>query len=150
MNEPVRVLLVEDNPADVVLALETFGDIGSRTELSTVPDGVSAMNFLLRRNGYAGAQRPHLILLDLNLPGKDGREVLASVKAHESLRRIPVLVLTSSETESDIHRCYDLGANCYLTKPLDYQSFRELVETVERFWFRMAELPNSHADHEPC
>lgn len=143
MTDPVRILLVEDNPADVVLALETFGELGSRTELATVPDGVAAIDYLLRCNEYADVSRPHLILLDLNLPGKDGREVLAQVKADENLRRIPILVLTSSETETDVQRCYDLGANCYLTKPIDYQSFQRLVETVETFWFRMAELPNN-------
>lgn len=143
MRDPVRILLVEDNPADVVLALETFGDLGSRADFATVPDGVAAMDYLLQRNQYADVSRPHLILLDLNLPGKDGREVLAQVKADERLRRIPILVLTSSETEADVQRCYDLGANCYLTKPIDFQSFQRLVKTMETFWFHMAELPNN-------
>lgn len=137
----VEILLVEDNPGDVRLTREALRDSKMRNRLSVVEDGVEAMRFLRREEEYSDAPRPDIVLLDLNLPRKDGREVLADMKNDPHLRRIPVVVLTTSDDEHDIIRSYDLHANCYITKPVDLQRFVEIVKTIEGFWFSIVKLP---------
>lgn len=139
--KPIRILLVEDNPADVRLAMEALKECGISHSLSVVEDGVEAIAFLRRENGFAEVARPELILLDLNLPRKDGREVLAEIKADEQLRSIPVVVLTTSEAESDIQRVYDLHANCYIPKPADLKQFVTVLKSIHSFWTIIAKLP---------
>jgi two-component system, chemotaxis family, response regulator Rcp1 len=139
--QPIDILLVEDNPGDVDLTIEALKDGKVRNRLSIVEDGVAAMAFLRREGKYADAPRPDLILLDLNLPKKDGREVLAETKADERLRRIPVVVLTTSSSEQDILKSYDLHANCYITKPVDLEQFIEVVQAIEGFWLTIVKLP---------
>jgi len=138
---PVEILLVEDNPGDVRLAMEALREGKVRNNLHVVTDGLEAMAFLLREGKYALSPRPDLILLDLNLPKKDGREVLAEIKANERLRRIPVVVLTTSKAEQDILKTYDLHANCYITKPVDLEQFIAVVKSVEDFWLTIVKLP---------
>lgn len=138
---PVRILMAEDNPADVRLIQEVLRDSKVLNELHVVRDGVLAMQFLRREGPYADAPRPNLIFLDLNMPRKDGREVLAEVKADPDLRRIPVVVMTSSQAEEDIARAYDQHANCYVRKPVDFVQFHKVVREIENFWFRAVELP---------
>lgn len=137
----IEILLVEDNPGDVRLTKEALKDNKVRNNLTVVEDGVEAMSFLRREGRYTGSPRPDLILLDLNLPKKDGREVLSEIKADEHLRRIPVVVLTTSKAEEDILRAYDLNANCYITKPVDFDQFIRVVKTIEDFWLTMVKLP---------
>lgn len=139
--KPVEILLVEDNPGDVRLTVEALKDGKLRNSLSVVKDGVEALALLRRQGQYAEAARPDLILLDLNLPRMDGREVLAQIKQDPSLRRIPVVVLTSSHAEQDIIRSYDLQANCYITKPVDLYQFATVVKSIEDFWFTIVKLP---------
>jgi CheY-like chemotaxis protein len=141
LGRPVEILLVEDNRGDVRLTREALKDSKVINHMSVVPDGVEAMAFLRRQGKYAGAERPDLILLDLNLPRKDGREVLAEVKADEHLRRIPVVILTTSSAEQDIIKTYDLHANCYITKPVDLDQFTAVVRVIEEFWFAIVKLP---------
>jgi len=141
MGRPLRILLIEDNPGDVRLTKEALREGGSWMELSVVEDGLEAMAFLRREGRYASAPRPDLILLDLNLPQKDGREVLAEIKSDRMLARTPVVVLTSSHADRDICRAYELGANCYVTKPVDLEEFLQVVKAVEDFWLAVAELP---------
>lgn len=136
-----EVLLVEDSPGDVRLTREALKEGKVRNNLSVVCDGVEAMAFLRREGNYAGAPRPDIVLLDLNMPRKDGREVLAEMKADERLKRIPVVVLTTSEAEADILKTYDLHANCYLTKPVDLEQFISIVKSVEDFWLTIVRLP---------
>ena len=136
-SRPIVVLLVEDDPGDVVLIQEAFEHNKVRNRLHVVGDGVEAMQFL--RDG--GGERPDLILLDLNLPRKDGREVLAEVKADPELRSIPVVVLTTSQAEEDIIRSYHLHANCYVTKPVDLDKFIVVVQSIDRFWLTVVTLP---------
>lgn len=138
---PPHVLLVEDNPGDVELLEEAFSESGSRVTIGTAHDGLAAMAYLRREGPWRDAPRPDLILLDLNLPRKDGRETLAEIKQDESLRRIPVLVLTSSCAPRDIEESYRLDANCFLTKPVDFEQFLQVVQLIERFWLRAARLP---------
>ena len=138
---PVQILIVEDNPADARLVREVMRDSKVLNEIHWVPDGVEALDFLYRRGKHAGAPRPNLIFLDLNMPRKDGRAVLAEVKADEVLRRIPVVVMTSSQAEEDVARAYDAHANCYIRKPIDFQQFHQVVKTLENFWFATVELP---------
>lgn len=138
---PIDVLLVEDNRADVDLTRETLAAGRLRIALSVVSDGEEAIRFLRRLDQYALVPRPDLILLDLNLPKMDGREVLLEIKGDASLRRIPVVVLTSSDAEVDIIRSYDFGANCYVTKPSGLQAFQQIVRTLEDFWFTVVKLP---------
>jgi chemotaxis family two-component system response regulator Rcp1 len=137
---PLDVLLVEDNPGDVRLTLETFRDANKSARLHLAANGVEAMAFLRRQGGYALAPRPVLILLDLNLPKMDGREVLAEVKADIDLKTIPIVILTTSDTESDITRSYQLQANCYLTKPVRLEEFENLVRSINDFWLTKAKL----------
>jgi CheY-like chemotaxis protein len=140
-SRPIEILLVEDSPADAELTLEALKGGKIANHLSRVEDGVEAMDFLARRGRFASAPRPDLILLDLNLPRKDGREVLAELKQDPSLRRIPVVVLTTSSADGDILRSYDLHANCYITKPVDFGEFLKVVKAVEQFWFTIVALP---------
>ncbi|XVV01298.1 response regulator [Actinosynnema sp. CA-248983] len=137
----VDVLLVEDDPGDALMTQEAFEHHKIRNQLHVVRDGVEALEFLRREGTYADAPRPGLILLDLNLPKMDGREVLAQVKADESLRTIPVVVLTTSEAEEDILRSYDLHANAYVTKPVDFDRFIEVVRQIDDFFVTVVKLP---------
>jgi len=138
---PVEILLVEDNPGDVRLAREGLSECKIRNNLHVVDDGVKAMAFLRRQDEYARAPRPDLVLLDLNLPRKDGREVLREVKEDEKLRTIPVVVLTTSKAEVDILKSYSLHANCYVTKPMGLEQFLDVVRSIEDFWFTIVKLP---------
>jgi len=138
----VEILLVEDNPGDVRLTQEALKDNKMHNNLHVVEDGVEALAFLRKEGQYSGSPRPDLILLDLNLPRKDGREVLAEIKADARLRRIPVVVLTTSKAEEDILRAYDLSANCYITKPVDFEQFIRVVKSIEDFWLAMVKLPS--------
>ncbi|MBT8338938.1 MAG: response regulator [Desulfatitalea sp.] len=141
MVKPIDILLVEDNPGDVELAREAFDATKIYNNLYVVDDGEKAMNFLYQTNGYADKPRPDLILLDLNLPKKDGREVLADIKADGHLKRIPVVILTTSSAEEDILKSYNLHANCYITKPIDLKQFVKVVRNIETFWFSIVTLP---------
>jgi CheY-like chemotaxis protein len=143
MEKPVEILLVEDNPGDVRLTLEVFKDAKMRNTINTVPDGVEAMEYLRNQGKYAKAAKPDLILLDLNLPRKDGREVLAEIKADEALRRIPVVILTISKADEDVLKSYNLHANCYITKPVDLRQFIKVVTSIEDFWLAVVKLPPS-------
>ena len=136
-----QILLVEDNPGDVRLTMEALRDAKVRNNLHVVADGVEAMNFLRREGTYREAPRPDLILLDLNLPKKDGREVLAEIKADDHLRTIPVVILTTSQAEQDIVRSYNLHANCYVTKPVDLDQFIKVVRSIEDFWLTIVTIP---------
>jgi chemotaxis family two-component system response regulator Rcp1 len=138
------LLLIEDNPADVDLTRDSFALANSRLTIEVAADGVEAMSYLNRENQYHDAARPRLILLDLNLPRLDGREVLREVKANEHLRRIPVIVWSSSRAGKDVSDCYDLGANCYLIKPLDLRTYQDVINSVERFWVETVCLPNGN------
>lgn len=138
---PVEILLVEDNPADVRLTEEAFKEGNVRNNLHVAEDGVEAMAFLRREGKYAEAVRPDVILLDLNLPKKDGREVLAEIKGDGELKRIPVVVLTTSEAEQDILKAYGLHANCYITKPVDLDQFMTVMKSIEDFWLTIVKLP---------
>ncbi|HEX2619717.1 MAG TPA: response regulator [Phototrophicaceae bacterium] len=139
--QPIEILLVEDNPGDARLTREALKDSKMNNNLSVVEDGVEAIEFLRRIGQYADAPRPDIILLDLNLPRKDGREVLQEIKADNDLKRIPVVVLTTSDDERDILSTYDLHANCYITKPVNLNRFIEIVKSIEGFWFSIVKLP---------
>ena len=138
---PIEILLVEDNPGDADLTREALADAKVCNHLHVVDDGAKAVDFLFRREPYADAPRPDLILLDLNLPKKDGREVLAEIKADPQLAAIPVVILTTSEAEEDICRAYQLHANCYITKPVNLQQFLSVVRAIEDFWLFVVKLP---------
>jgi CheY-like chemotaxis protein len=139
--ELIDVLLVEDDVGDVLLIEEAFADNKVRNRLHRVADGVEAIAFLRREGEYADAPRPDLVLLDLNLPRKDGREVLAEVKADEALKQIPVVVLTTSKADEDILRSYKLHANAYVTKPVDFERFIEVVRQIDEFFVTVVKLP---------
>jgi two-component system, chemotaxis family, response regulator Rcp1 len=141
VGEPVDILLVEDNPGDARLMKEAMAEAKIGNRLHLVANGVEALAYLRRQDPFADAGRPNLILLDLNLPGTDGREVLAEIKADQDLRRIPVVIVTSSRAESDIARAYDLHANAYVTKPLDIEQFITVVKSIEEFWLTIVKLP---------
>jgi two-component system, chemotaxis family, response regulator Rcp1 len=141
LTRPIDILLVEDNPGDVRLTREALREGKVRNHLYVAADGVEALRFLRREGEHADAVRPDLILLDLNLPKKDGREVLEEIKGDPALRSIPVVVLTSSQAEQDICRAYDLHANCYVTKPVDLEQFITVVKSIEAFWFTIVKLP---------
>jgi len=138
----IEILLVEDNPGDARLTLEALREAKVHNHLSHVTDGVEALAYLRRDGRYANAARPDLILLDLNLPRKDGREVLSAIKSDDTLKRIPVVVLTTSQAEEDILRAYSLNANCYITKPVDLEQFLKVVRTIEDFWLSIVKLPS--------
>ena len=139
--DPIEILLVEDNPGDIRLTREALRDGKIYNNLYVVRDGVEAMAFLRKTDQFAHAPRPDLILLDLNLPRKDGHEVLAEVKTDENLRRIPVVILTTSQAEEDIIKTYDLHVNCYITKPVDLDQFVKIVKSIEDFWLTIVKLP---------
>ena len=137
----IKILLVEDNPGDIRLTVEALKESKVNNQLSVVQDGEAAVSFLKREGQYADSPRPDIILLDLNLPKKNGREVLQEIKADDSLKRIPVVVLTTSGAEQDVLRSYDLHANCYVTKPVDLEKFISVVKSIEDFWFTIVKLP---------
>jgi CheY-like chemotaxis protein len=138
---PIHILLVEDNAGDVRLTREALKEGKVGNSLTVAPDGVEALAILRQEGRYAGETRPDLILLDLNLPKKDGREVLAEIKDNPALKRIPVVVLTTSKAEEDIVRTYDLHANCYITKPVDFDKFVSVVKSIDDFWLSVVRLP---------
>jgi CheY-like chemotaxis protein len=141
VGEPVDILLVEDNAGDARLMKEALAEAKIRNRLHVVTDGVEALAYLRLQNGFAGAERPDLILLDLNMPRQDGRQVLAEIKKDEDLRRIPVVILSTSQAEADVARAYDLHANCYITKPLDVERLIAVVKSIEDFWLTIVKLP---------
>ena len=142
MGKPIDILLVEDNPGDVRLTQEAFREGKLQTNLHVVTDGEAALQHLRRQGTYAQAARPDLILLDLNLPKKDGREVLAEIKVDDALKSIPVVILTTSKAEQDILKVYNLHANCYITKPVDLEQFLSVVKAIEDFWLQIVKLPS--------
>jgi len=137
----IDILLVEDNPGDVRLTIETLKNAKVRNKLHVARDGIEAMSFLHQEGQFSNMPRPDLILLDLNLPKKDGREMLSDLKTDPDLRRIPVVILTTSQAEEDILRSYDLHANCYITKPIDLHQFAIVVRSIENFWLTIVTLP---------
>lgn len=141
-SQEFHILMVEDNAGDVRLVQEAFKETGSVASLHVVEDGIKAMQFLTQEILYQNVPRPDLILLDLNLPKKDGREVLAEIKKHPDFGKIPVIVLTTSQAEKDIISCYALCANCYMTKPVDLDEFFSNMRAIEKFWFHVARLPS--------
>jgi two-component system, chemotaxis family, response regulator Rcp1 len=143
-SRPIEILLVEDNPGDARLTQEALREGKIRNNLHHAKDGVEALAFLRREGNYANAPTPDLILLDLNLPRKDGRQVLSEMKEDPRLRVIPVVVLTTSEAEKDIVKSYELHANCYITKPVDLEKFIEIVRAIESFWLAVVTLPSHH------
>lgn len=138
---PIKILMVEDSPSDALITREALDQFKLSNELFIVEDGVEAMAFLCQSGKYANVPRPDLILLDLNLPKKDGREVLAEIKADDRLKFIPVVVLTTSKAEEDVVRAYGLHANCYITKPVDFVAFAHIVRSIRHFWFTVVTLP---------
>jgi CheY-like chemotaxis protein len=139
--KPVDILLVEDNPGDVVLTQQALAEVKIRNRLVVAEDGIKALAILRREGEHAHAQRPDLIILDLNLPGKDGRQVLNEIKSDANLKTIPVIILTSSDNDSDIEQSYKLSANCYIQKPVDLDEFSKVVHTISDFWFSTVKLP---------
>ncbi len=141
LHRPIEILLVEDSPADILITREAFEEARLMNAIHVVEDGVQALEFLRREGRYASAPRPDLILLDLNLPRKNGREVLAEIKADESFKIIPVIVLTTSNSSEDILQAYDLHANCYVVKPVGFENFLKAVQSIRNFWFSVVALP---------
>jgi two-component system response regulator len=139
---PAEILLVEDSPSDVLMTREALKNAKVLNNLHVVEDGVEAMDFLRKKGKYADAPRPHLILLDLNLPRKSGREVLAEMKSDPVLGVIPVVVLTTSQAEADVLQAYGLHANCYVTKPVEFANFASVIRSIEKFWFTVVTLPD--------
>jgi CheY-like chemotaxis protein len=137
----IDILLVEDSPADVLIAREALAEAKLINHIHVAEDGVEALDFLYKRGKFASAPRPELILLDLNLPRKNGREVLAEIKADEDLKSIPVVMLTTSSAEEDILRSYNLHANCYVVKPVEFDNFVKAVQSIQHFWFSIVSLP---------
>jgi CheY-like chemotaxis protein len=144
VHKVIEILLVEDSPGDVRLTIEALKDAKVLNHLNIVRDGMEATDYLFQRGTYTHATPPDLILLDLNLPKKDGREVLADIKSDVNLKRIPVVILTTSQAEEDILKTYDLHANCYITKPVDLEQFMKVVKSIEDFWLTMVKLPLKH------
>lgn len=141
IGKPIEVLLVEDNPGDVRLTQEAFKEGRVQNQLNVVEDGEKALSYLRQEGEYADMHRPDLILLDLNMPKKDGRQVLKEIKEDDNLKRIPVVILTTSEAEEDILRTYDYHANCFITKPVDLHQFLNVVKFIEDFWLTIVKLP---------
>jgi len=141
LGRPIEILLVEDSPSDTELTLEALRDFKVRNHVSVVEDGVQAMQFLRRQGPFAQAPRPDMIMLDLNLPRKDGREVLQDIKNDDLLKTIPIVVMTTSRAEQDVMRAYQLNANCYINKPVDFNQFLEVVRAIESFWLYVVTLP---------
>jgi chemotaxis family two-component system response regulator Rcp1 len=137
----VEILLVEDNPGDIELTREALGDCKVRNNIHSVMDGESALDFLYHRGAHATSVRPDVVLLDINLPGRDGKEILAVIKSDPVLQQIPVVMLTSSEAEKDVLKSYELHANCYVTKPVTLDAFMQLVKSLEEFWLGVVKLP---------
>jgi two-component system, chemotaxis family, response regulator Rcp1 len=148
MGKPIKILLAEDNPGDVRLTQEALKEGKIRNELAVVGDGVEAISYLRREGNYAGVSRPDLILLDLNLPKKNGREVLAEIKADDVLKRIPVIILTSSKAEQDVVKTYESHANCYIVKPVELEEFIKVVSYINDFWLTIVMLPPNVNGHE--
>lgn len=146
--KPIDILLVEDSDADIRLTIEALKESKVSNRLHIVRDGEEAMEFLRRRGEYADAPFPDLILLDLNLPRKDGREVLAEIKSDHELKQIPVVILTTSKAEEDVLKAYRLHANCYVTKPVDLEQFITVVKSIEDFWFTVVKLPPNKSTPE--
>ena len=140
-SKEIEILLVEDNAGDVRLTIEALKEAKVSNKLSVARDGVEAMEFLQQKGVYKDAARPDLILLDLNLPRKDGRELLAEIKSDPRLRHVPIVVLTTSRSDEDILQAYDLHANCYITKPVDFRQFMSVVKSIEDFWLTVVKLP---------
>jgi CheY-like chemotaxis protein len=140
---PIEILLVEDSPSDTDLTIEALREAKVRNHLSIAEDGVQALEFLRRQGKHGAAPRPDLIMLDLNLPRKDGREVLAEIKADDTLKTIPVVVLTTSRAEQDVLQAYNHHANCYITKPVDFEQFLHVVRSIESFWLMVVTLPGA-------
>jgi CheY-like chemotaxis protein len=141
MENVINILLVEDNPADARLINEVFKDTNVNNKLHVVKDGVEAMDFLNKANEYIDAPQPDIILLDLNLPRKDGREVLREVKKNEDLKSIPIVILTTSSAKEDVIKTYNNHANCYITKPVDFDQFLMVINAIEDFWLKVVKLP---------
>lgn len=137
----IEILLIEDSPADILLTREAFEESRILNTLHVAEDGVQAMDFLRKRGAYASVPRPDLILLDLNLPRKNGREVLAEIKADPDLKKIPIVVLTTSSAEEDVLKAYDLNANCYVVKPVGFDNFMQAMQSIRHFWFSVVTLP---------
>lgn len=144
MNE-IQILLVEDNEGDILLTLEAFKELKVKSKVDVVKDGAEAIQFLKKQGEYVDRPIPQLILLDINMPRKNGFEVLEFIKSDSQLRSIPVVMLTTSSSESDIVSCYEKSANCFITKPLDFGKFLEVVKSIEQFWFQVAQLPRQAA-----
>jgi CheY-like chemotaxis protein len=140
---PIQILMVEDNEGDVYMAMEALKAAKIAVSLHVVPDGVEALEYLRRQGKHAAAPRPDLILLDLNLPRKDGRQVLAEIKPDPDLRAIPVVILTSSKAEQDVIKSYDLHANCYIVKPVSFAGLLEIIKSIEQFWLTVVKLPSN-------
>ena len=140
--EPIHILIVEDNPGDARLAVEALTEGKITNNISIVQDGVEAVSFLRRENEHTDAPRPDLILLDLNLPKMNGKDVLAIIKNDSELKRIPVIILTTSDADQDISATYELQANCYITKPVGFDKFIDVIQSVENFWLSVVKLPN--------
>ena len=138
----VDILLVEDNPGDVDLTRDALEESKMNNNLYVVGDGEEALEFLYKKGKYSDAPRPDLVILDLNLPKKDGREVLGDIKADDNLKRIPIVILTTSKAEEDVLKTYNLHANCYITKPLDFEQFLQVVKSIETFWMSIVVLPD--------
>lgn len=139
--EPIDILLVEDNPADIRLTQEAFKETKIRSTLHVVRDGAEALDFLRRNGRYVTVPRPHMILLDLNLPKKDGRQVLSEIKTSPDFKSIPTVILTTSSAKEDIRHTYNHHANCYITKPADLDQFMDIVKQIEQFWLNIVQLP---------
>ncbi len=136
-----EILLIEDNPGDILLTLEAFKECGQKHNISSVKDGVEALKYLQKENTYSNSVTPDIILLDLNLPKKDGRQVLEEIKKDEKLKKIPVIILSTSKNENDIIKSYELNANCYIAKPVELEHFINIISEIEKFWFNTVKLP---------
>ena len=141
--QPIEILLIEDDPGDVELTTESLEDSKLKINMNVVDDGVKALDYLHHQGEYVDATKPDLIFLDLNMPKKDGREVLSEIKHDEDLKTIPVVVLTTSEAEEDVYKSYGLGANCYVTKPVGLDQFTKVIHSIEHFWFTIVKLPSN-------
>lgn len=143
--DEIQILLVEDNEGDILLTLEAFKEMKVKNNVAVVKDGAEAIEFLKKQGESADKTMPHLILLDINMPKLNGIEVLDFIKKNEKFRKIPVVMLTTSSSEADISECYDKSANCFITKPLDFEKFIDVIESIESFWFTTAQLPKNNA-----
>jgi two-component system, chemotaxis family, response regulator Rcp1 len=138
-----EILLIEDNPGDVLLTREAFKECGHEHTINAVKDGVEGLKYLKKENNFSNALTPDLILLDLNLPRKDGRELLKEIKNDDELKTIPVIILSTSKNELDVEKCYELNVNCYVTKPVELDNFIEIIRTIEKYWMQTAKLPKT-------